>query len=107
MSEEIAAALAILKQAMQIEQEGYEFYQKAERTTQDEKGRETYSALADDEQNHLRLIRRQYEALTSEARWVSLPEIKPTPMDLDKPLFPGSKEALAFAEGFFEGRQLA
>ena len=48
MTEEIATALAVLKEAMQIEQEGSEFYLKATQTTRDEKGQETFRALASD-----------------------------------------------------------
>ena len=94
MTEEIDTALAILKRAMQVEQEGCEFYLKVAQTTQDEKGQETFRALASDEQNHLRLIKRQYDALTSENKWVSSPEIKPVQIDLGKPLFPEDSEAL-------------
>ncbi len=94
MTEEIETALAILKQAMQLEQESREFYMKAAQTTQDEKGQETFRALASDEQNHLCLIKSQHDALTSENTWVSSPEVKPVQVDLDKPLFPEGKEAL-------------
>lgn len=94
MTEEIEAALSILKRAMQIEQEGHEFYRKAAQTTRDEKGQETFSILANDEQNHLRLIQEQYDALTNENRWVSSSEIKPTPIELTDSLFPGGREAL-------------
>jgi len=94
MTEEIDTALAILKRAMQIEQEGREFYMKAAQITRDEKGQETFCALASDEENHLRLIHRQHDALTSESMWISSPEVKPVQIDLDKPLFPEGKEAL-------------
>ncbi len=94
MTEEIDTALTILKRAMQVEQEGREFYLKAAQTTQDEKGQETFRALASDEENHLRLIKRQHDALTSESMWISSPEVKPVRIDLDKPLFPEGKEAL-------------
>ena len=50
MAEEIESALGVLKRAMGIEQEGREFYLKASRTTQDDKGRETFSTLAGDEE---------------------------------------------------------
>ena len=94
MIEEIDTALAILKRAMQVEQEGREFYMKAAQTTRDEKGQKTFRALASDEENHLRLIKRQHDALTSESMWISSPEVKPVQIDLDKPLFPEGKEAL-------------
>ena len=92
--EEITAALAILKQAMRLEEEGRAFYLQAAETTGDEEGKETFRALADDEQHHLRLIQRQHDALSSENKWTSSPEIKPTHIDMDKPLFPKGKEAL-------------
>ena len=73
MTKEIDTALAILKRAMQIEQEGREFYMKAAQTTRDEKGQNTFRALASDEESHLRLIKRQHDALTSESMWISSP----------------------------------
>lgn len=94
MTEEIATALAVLKEAMQIEQEGCEFYMEAAQTTQGEKGQEIFRDLASDEENHLRLIQKQYNALTSQSKWVSSPEIKPMRIDLGKPLFPKGSEAL-------------
>ena len=94
MTEEIATALAVLKEAMQIEQEGSAFYLKAAQTTQDEKEQKTFRALASDEENHLRLIKSQHDALTSQSMWISSPEVKPVQVDLDKPLFPEGKEAL-------------
>jgi len=86
--------LEILKQAMQVEQEGREFYLKAAETTQDEKGQQMFRTLASDEKNHFDLLQRQYNALKRDERWIEFPEIKKTQLDLDKPLFPKGKEAL-------------
>lgn len=97
MAEEIESALGVLKRAMDIEQEGREFYLKASRTTQDDKGRETFSTLAGDEEKHYDLIKRQYDALASDGKWIDSPEIKPTDIDLDKPLFPQGSEVLGKA----------
>ncbi len=94
MAEKIANALAILKRAMQIEKEGRGFYLKAAQTTTDERGRETFTALADDERKHLSLIQRQYDTLADEGKWVSSSEIKPVGIDLGKSLFPRGREAL-------------
>jgi rubrerythrin len=63
MAEEVKNALVILRKAMQIEREGHEFYTRAAETTQDEKGREIFRSLSNDEQNHLDLIKRQYQSL--------------------------------------------
>ena len=94
MTEDTNAALKILEQAMDIEQEGRQFYMKAAQTTQDKKGREIFITLADDEKKHHNLIERQHKALTSEGNWVSSPEIKPTEIDINKSLFPEGQEAL-------------
>ncbi len=94
MTEDVKAAMSILEQAMELEQEGSQFYLKVAQTTQDKKGQETFTALADDEQKHYNLIKRQHTALTGEGNWVSSSEIKPVDIDLDKPLFPKGREAL-------------
>lgn len=94
MRDEITGALAILKRAMQIEQEGNLFYLGAARTTLEAKGQEVYRALADDEQRHFDLIQRQYQSLTRNNRWARSAEIRPAKIDLDRPLFPGGKQAL-------------
>ena len=94
MKEEIITALAILEQAMNIEQEGWEFYLKAAQTTQEKKGQQTFRTLAADERNHFNLIKRQHQALTSQSQWIVSDEIKPVQIDLNKPLFPKGREAL-------------
>ncbi|MBI4303675.1 MAG: ferritin family protein [Chloroflexi bacterium] len=94
MVEEIAHALGILKRAMQLEQEGHEFYRRAVETTKDEKGQETFAALAEDEQKHFAIILRQYQSLVDENRWASLPEIKAVKIDLSKSLFPKGRKGL-------------
>lgn len=94
MKDELTAALTALRQAMQIEAEGHQFYVKAAEATEDEKVQQTFRALAKDEENHLRMVRRQYDSLTSAKEWVTFPEAKGKPIDLDKPLFPKGREAL-------------
>ena len=83
-----------IKRTMQVEQEGREFYMKAAQATRDEQRQGIFRALASDEENHLRLIKRQHNALTSESVWISSPGVKPVRIDLDKSLFPEGKEAL-------------
>jgi rubrerythrin len=94
MAEDVTDALEIVKQSMAIEQQGREFYLKAAQTTQDEKGQETFRELADDEMEHFTLLQRQYDALKELKKWIDLPEVKKTQIDLDKPLFPKGKEVL-------------
>jgi rubrerythrin len=94
MAEEVKNALVILRKAMQIEREGHEFYTRAAETTQDENGREIFRSLSNDEQNHLDLIKRQYQSLAQKNEWANSPGIKLTSVDLDKPIFPRGKQAL-------------
>ncbi len=94
MTEDVKAALEILKQAMGIESEGHQFYLQAAQTTQDKKGQDIFTSLADDEQKHYDLIKRQHTALTDKGRWVGSSETKPVNIDLNKPLFPRGREAL-------------
>jgi rubrerythrin len=94
MAEDAKAALEVLERAMVLEQEGRSFYLQAAKTTQDENGKETFTNLADDEQTHFQLIKRQHDSLTSDKKWVSSPEVRAVTVDLDKPLFPKGKEAL-------------
>ena len=70
MTEEVEDALGILRRVIQIEREGHKFYMRAAETTQDQKGRETFRSLGNDEQNHLNLIKRQYKSLAQKNRWV-------------------------------------
>ncbi len=94
MTEDVKVALSTLEQAMEVEQEGRQFYLKAAQTTQDKKGQEMFTTLADDEQKHCDLIKRQHIALAGEGNWASSSEIKPVDIDLDKPLFPKGRGAL-------------
>ena len=88
------AALGILERAMQIEQEGRQFYLQAAQSTENKKGEEMFGMLADDELKHYNLINKQLTSLTSEGNWIGFPEIKPVNIDLDKPLFPRGLRAL-------------
>ncbi len=95
MQENIVAFQA-LRQAMRLEQDGYEFYTEAVERTADVRGKEMFLSLADDEKLHLRIVRDQYEALRGGKEWVSFPEVdKFKPKDLDKPLFPPEGEAIS------------
>jgi rubrerythrin len=51
-----------LKQAIQAEIDGYHFYMMAARSTDDDKGREVFEKLADDEKEHVRFLSIQYNA---------------------------------------------
>ena len=52
-----------LKTAIQAEGDGHVFYLMAAKTTEDEKGREVFLTLAEEEQNHLAFLKAQYKSL--------------------------------------------
>lgn len=87
------ASLQALDQAARLEEEGQAFYSEAAAAVSSAEVRSTFLALANDERDHLDMVRRQREALTRGAGW--LPSPGPlTPVDLDLPLFPKGKEAI-------------
>jgi len=53
--------LEILSQAMQVEIDGYHFYKLASEKTIDEKGKEVFLSLAEDEKKHYQILKEQYE----------------------------------------------
>ncbi len=91
MVDETAAPVAILERAMRMERDGRGFYLWAAQNTQDEAGRHAFQNLADDEEQHFNLIRRQLDSLRCGGRWVDMPEIRPAAVDLGQPRFPGRK----------------
>ena len=57
------AVLKILKQAMESEKEGYEFYIQASTITKDPKGKEMFKYLARDETDHFKILEDAYNRL--------------------------------------------
>lgn len=86
--------LQALAQARAIEAAGISFYRAAADRTQDPSGREMFLALARDEEDHLRLVESQWQALASGQGWLALLDIKVEPINREKPLFPGGREGL-------------
>ena len=98
--QENTVALQALRQAIRLEQDGYKFYTEAAERTADPRGREMFLSLAEDEKLHLRIVRDQHEILSAGQGWISFSEVlEVKPVDLDKPLFPPEREALAEASG--------
>lgn len=88
-------ALKALQQAIQIEQEGLEFYNRAAERTADPHGREVFRSLVQDEELHLYIVRRQYQSLSESGEWTPSDELQEVEADLDQPLlFPAGEEGL-------------
>ena len=51
-----------LKKAMQAEVDGHNFYKMAANSTSDETGKETFNSLAEDEVEHFKFLKAQYDS---------------------------------------------
>jgi rubrerythrin len=69
MDADIQAAVAALNLAIQTEREGHQFYLEAARKTQDPKGKDLFSALADDEILHEQILIARRDTLEREGTW--------------------------------------
>jgi rubrerythrin len=72
MSGDITATLAILEKALKVEQAGLDFYQRAQKRTENSAGKEMFKSLVNDEKGHARILQVEYDKLKSGAGWVKL-----------------------------------
>jgi len=80
-----------IKTAIQMEQEGYNFYQKAAAQTSSDMGRTVFSSLAADELLHLEIFKNLFEEKIGQDEWYNLvnsgkkyADIKVFPKDLKR-----------------------
>ena len=66
--------LEALKLAAHKEQDARDFYLKSAKRVKDDCGREMFESLADEEMNHLKMVRRTYESLSGGKGWVEFAE---------------------------------
>ena len=92
MGEDKNRVLAALKEAVQMEEEGKAFYLKASETAKDEDGSKMFRSLAEEEEIHLGLFRRQIESLEAGGEWVDIPEAQNAPVPTHNPMFPSERE---------------
>jgi rubrerythrin len=62
-------AIEGLKIALQTELNGIQFYRVAAEKTEDKKGKEVFTKLANDEIEHFKELQRHYQSLTSSNKW--------------------------------------
>jgi len=62
--------LGVMRRAMQIERDGYKFYNEAAERASGKRGEEMFLSLAADEARHLRLLLIEYKALESGQGWI-------------------------------------
>ena len=85
--------LGVLRRAMQIERDGYKFYNEAAERAVGERGRNMFLGLAADEEKHLRILLVEYEALESGQGWIDPTEALEKEFKLDpaNPDLPGEE----------------
>jgi rubrerythrin len=92
--EDTSLAIELVKRAMAIETEGLNFYLEAAQTTANDKGKEVFKTLANDEGNHFNLLKTQYDTLKGNGVWAVTHDLPKINADLSKPLFPRGLDAL-------------
>lgn len=84
--------LGVLRRAMQIERDGYKFYNEAAQRAVSERGARMFLGLAADEEKHLRLLLVEYQALEAGQGWIDPTQALDQAVDLDpaNPKLPGA-----------------
>jgi rubrerythrin len=70
----IKRAVGALRMAIRIEQNGYRFYRRAARETQNPKAKELFNGLAGDEVAHEDVLRTRLKALEQQGEWIPVSE---------------------------------
>lgn len=88
-------SLTILVQALQLEEQGRQFYVDMAARSQDPETVKMFEQLAADEMAHYAYIKREYGALQADKEWIPIPELQPLDGVVLNPLiFPVGKKAL-------------
>jgi rubrerythrin len=66
-----SSALDAIKAAMEAEMDAYNFYSMAAQKTQNPKGKDMFSQLADFERNHFLHLKDLYDSLKGEGKWIA------------------------------------
>lgn len=61
--------LDVVKNAIRVENDGYQFYRVAEEKTKDPKGKEVFSSLAKDETNHMQILKSLYQSIKEKGKY--------------------------------------
>lgn len=61
--------LEVVKDAIRVENDGYQFYRVVEEKITDPKGKEVFSSLAKDETNHMQILKSLYQSIKEEGEY--------------------------------------
>ncbi len=84
----------IVKDAIRVENDGYQFYRMAEEKTTDPKGKEVFASLAKDETNHMQILKSLYQKVKEDKQF-KFDEVK----DM-KHILETTSESPIFSEAF-------
>jgi rubrerythrin len=109
VAEEAKESIAILDEAIELEEEGRAFYQKAADWVEDPAAKETFRFLAEEEVKHRIAIERQRKALVDEGHWSPTSDLEPAAesFDIEEPIFPDAVKAIEDKFGPRTGEQEA
>jgi len=88
-----AAALAVLEEAMRNEVDGRQFYLEAAEKSVSPRSKATFTTLAADEAEHLRILQKEYESLQGSGKWVAATKVIGPQERRAEPLFPRDEKA--------------
>lgn len=91
---EVKNAMKVLEEAKCLEQQGQTFYRQAAARTKNEKGKELFLSLAQDEVMHENLIQREMLNLIQQGYWVELMETQTPMCDWSQAIFPQGRQGL-------------
>ncbi len=86
--------LQIVKEAIRVENDGYQFYRLAEEKTTDPKGKDVFASLAKDETNHMQILKSLYQSIKQDQQF-KFDEVK----DM-KHILETTSESPIFSEAF-------
>ena len=69
MMEKTDQLLELVKDAIRVENDGYQFYRVAEEKITDPKGKEVFASLAKDETNHMQILKSLYQSIKEKGEY--------------------------------------
>jgi rubrerythrin len=88
-----AAALAVLEEAMRNEVDGRQFYLEAADKSVSSQSKATFTTLAAEEEQHLRILQKEFDALKGTGKWVAATKVIGHQERRAEPLFPPDEKA--------------
>jgi rubrerythrin len=61
--------MEVVKDAIRVENDGYQFYRVAEEKIEDPKGKEVFASLAKDETNHMQILKSLYQSIKEKGEY--------------------------------------